>query len=478
MQNTHPLVVDLDGTLIRTDMLQESTLVVLRDNPSSLLRLPLWLAHGKAYLKRKLAERSELDPQHLPYNLELLSWLTKQREAGRKLILCTASDQIIANAIAGHLGIFDEVMASDGVTNLSGKNKASALEQRFGNKGFDYAGNSIDDVPVWTSAQRSIVVNASSAVSDQAAKIGHIENTFPAQAIDFGVFRRVLRVHQWMKNLLLFVPFFASHQITQSSSWLALIVAFVSFGLCASSVYIVNDLLDLSSDRQHYKKRFRPFASGAVPIWMGVLLVPLLWLGSVVLALQVNNEFLLCLGCYFIITCAYSFKLKRLVILDCITLAMLYTLRVVAGSAAAQLPFSFWLLAFSVFLFLSLAFVKRYAELLEHSVKESKTVHGRGYTTSDTQLIQLFGTNAGYAAVIVLALYLNSDAIVRLYRNPEIVWATVPVMLFWINWVWLQAHRGQMHDDPVVFALKDKNSLIAGFVFAVIVALGAVGMPW
>lgn len=478
MQNSHPLVVDLDGTLIRTDMLQESTLVVLRNNPLHVFSLPLWLSQGKAQLKRTLASQFEFDPQLLPYNLELLTWLKDQRANGRRLILCTASEHAIASSISTFLGIFDDVIASDGVTNLAGKNKANALENRFGRAGFDYVGNAKDDLSVWKSARRAIVVNAPEELTQQAAQHCEVERTFPPASVGVNGFSQVLRMHQWMKNLLLFIPFFASHQITQADTWLAIILAFFSFGFCASSVYIINDLLDLESDRQHFRKRFRPFASGTVPIWIGITCIPFLWVASIVLAVLVDPIFVLCLAFYFVITCAYSFKLKRFVILDCITLALLYTLRIIAGSAAAQLPFSFWLLAFSVFLFLSLAFVKRFAELQEQSLKEAKIIHGRGYSTADTPLIQILGVTSGYAAVIVLALYLNSDAIIRLYRAPEIVWAAVPVMLFWVSWVWMQAHRGQMHDDPVIFALKDRASLMAGAIFAIIILLGTVGLPW
>lgn len=474
----HPIVVDLDGTLIRTDMLHESALRVMRDKPLHLLRIPFWLARGKAFLKSKLAGHTSFDPASLPYNQDLLAWLQEQRASGRRLILCTASDRAIADPIAAHIGLFDEVMASDGNSNLAGRNKAAALEERFGRGGFDYVGNSSADLHVWQGARRAIVVNAGERLSRQAGKLCEVEKEFPSPVLGLSALRRVLRAHQWMKNALLFVPLLAAHQIFNLDSWLGLLLAFVSFSLCASTVYIANDLFDLESDRAHPRKRARPFASGNVPAWMGVVLAPVLFGLSLLLGSKVGPDFVFWLLVYFAVTCVYSWRLKQLVLVDCLTLAILYTLRIIAGGAAAGLPMSFWLLAFSVFLFLSLAFVKRYAELQLQILHRKGKLHGRGYSTDDAPLIQMLGVNTGVAAVIVLALYLNSDAVIAQYAMPEMVWGAVPVMLFWISWIWLQAHRGNMHDDPVVFAVKDKVSLFAGLAFGAVVGLGAVGLAW
>jgi 4-hydroxybenzoate polyprenyltransferase/phosphoserine phosphatase len=471
---SQPLVVDLDGTLVRTDMLHETSLRVLRDSPWELLRLSVWLPQGRALVKQKLASSARFDPQYLPYNEDLLDWLREQKAAGRHLVLCTASDMGIAQSIAGHLGLFDEVMASDGSRNLGGKVKAASLVERFGDRGFDYVGNSTADLPVWRHARRAVVVNAPAALLLKAGGICEVEKVFPAAARGLGAWRRVLRVHQWLKNALLFVPLLAAHEIGNTGAWTALLLAFVSFSLCASCVYIFNDLLDLESDRAHPRKRARPFASGVVPVWMGLLLSVLLLAVSLALATAVGGSFLRWLGFYFVLTCAYSWVLKRVMLVDCLTLAMLYTLRVVAGAAAAGLSLSFWLLAFSVFLFLSLSFVKRYAEL-EVQLHSGKTkAHGRGYYTSDAPLIQTLGVTAGYGAVLVLALYLNSNAVLRLYSTPEIMWGAVPVLLFWVSWMWMQAHRGEMHDDPLVFAVKDKASLGAGILFGAVLVLGSL----
>ncbi|XYJ12704.1 UbiA family prenyltransferase [Telluria sp. B2] len=473
-----PIVVDLDGTLIHTDMLHESALSMLRDKPLSVLRMPGWLMSGKAVLKCKLAGHTSFNPACLPYNQELLGWLEQQRQAGRRLVLCTASDATIANTIAAHLGVFDEVLASNGEVNLAGRRKAAALERRYGERGFDYAGNSSADLEVWERARRAIVVNASDSVTRKAGELCEVEQVFPGKKPGLKALARTLRMHQWMKNLLLFIPLVAAHAFSSIEPWLTMVLAFISFSLCASAVYIANDLLDLESDRLHPRKRARPFASGLVPTWMGVVLAPVLLLVSLLLGARVGGGFLPWLLFYFAVTCTYSWWLKRLVLVDCLTLAMLYTLRIVAGAAAAGIALSFWLLAFSAFLFLSLAFVKRYAELQVQILSGKHKAHGRAYLTSDAPLVQILGITAGYAAVVVLSLYLNSAAVLALYRQPQIVWGAVPVILFWVSWIWIQAHRGRMHDDPLVFAVKDRASLGAGLVFGAVLAAGAVGAPW
>ncbi|WP_255440409.1 UbiA family prenyltransferase [Caenimonas sedimenti] len=470
-----PLVVDLDGTLIRTDMLHESSVRLFRDAPLATLRIPGWLAAGKAVLKRELAERTPFDAAVLPYNTELLAWLGEQHRAGRRLVLCTATDDKLAREIAAHCGIFDEVLASDGTTNLDGQRKAEALVRRFGAGGFDYAGNATVDLAVWPHARRAIVVNARPSVLAGAQACCAVEKVFPSLPVTTWTWVKLVRAHQWLKNALLFAPLFAAHQVDNLDAWVHLLLAFAAFSLCASSVYVANDLMDLESDRHHPRKRARPFAAGTVQIWVGVLLVPLLATASLALALLVNLEFLGWLAIYFALTWAYSWRLKRVVLVDCLTLAGLYTLRVVAGAAAASLALSFWLLAFSGFLFLSLAFVKRYAELQAQAAEGRTHAHGRAYLTSDAPLIQVLGIVSGYTAVVVLALYLNT--VLRFYARPEFVWATVPIMVWWVSWMWLRAFRGDMHDDPLVFAFRDKASVAAGVLFGAVLFLGT-SWPW
>ncbi|WP_353236180.1 UbiA family prenyltransferase [Diaphorobacter ruginosibacter] len=473
-----PLVVDLDGTLIHTDMLHETALKAARNAPLSMFSMPGWLAQGKAALKKQLAGRSHVDPALLPYNEELINWLQQEKAQGRRIVLCTASDQGIAESIARHLKLFDDVLASDGAMNMAGRNKARILADRYGVRQFDYVGNSSADLAVWQVSRKAVVVNASDGVLVQAQQLGNVQCAFPARSVGLEGVARMLRVHQWLKNLLLFIPLLAAHEWFNVEAMEQLLVAFFSFNLCASSVYIANDLLDLDSDRMHPRKRNRPFASGLVPVWYGVAVAPLLLVVSAVLAAWVGWAFLAWLAVYFALTCAYSWTLKRLILVDCLTLALLYTLRIVAGAAAIQMGLSFWLLAFSVFLFLSLAFVKRYAEIELQVLSGKEKLHGRGYLTTDAPLIQTMGITAGYSSVLVLALYLNSDAVSKLYASVEIVWVAVPVMIFWVSWMWMQAHRGNMHDDPLVFAMKDRTSLAAGLVFAGVLAAGTTGVSW
>lgn len=472
--NQTPLAIDLDGTLLHTDMLHESAFGLLKAAPLSVAKLPwILLTKGKAQLKQWIAKQIDFDPAVLPYNHDFVQWLREQHATGRRLVLCTASDRSIAEPIAKHLGLFDEVMDSDGAVNLEGRHKAKALVEKFGDKGFDYAGNSTPDLEVWRHARKAIVVNATSQLLTQVQAVAEVDRVFQGFNSPITIWAKALRLHQWLKNALLFVPLLAAHQLTDTAAWQSLLWAFVAFSLCASSVYLANDLLDLESDRQHPRKCKRPFASGALAVWKGALAGPLLFGVSCALAYFVGVAFLQWLLVYFVITCVYSFKLKQLVLVDCMTLAMLYTLRIVAGAAAVGSAMSFWLLAFSVFLFLSLAFIKRFAELQVQLLQGKHKAHGRGYLTDDAPLIQMLGIASGFMSVLVLALYLNSSEVLVLYAHPEWVWGLVPVMVFWISWLWLQAHRGEMHDDPLVFAVKDKASLVSGALFAAFMLIGA-----
>jgi len=463
--NERPLVVDLDGTLVHTDTLHELAIRLLAQKPHLVLLMPIWLIKGKAYLKNQLAKHVELDVSTLPFNNLLIEWLREQKKIGRKLVLCTATHNSTAEKVAKHLHLFDHVIATEDQDNLSGSSKSKKLEELFGKKGFDYIGNSKVDLKVWANSKHGIVVNGSKKLSEKAQKLTHLEKVFPKEPLRIGLWSRALRLHQWIKNVLIFVPILAAHQEISLEILFKLLGAFIAFGLCASSVYIANDLLDLESDRQHPRKRTRPFASGAIEIWKGVLLVPVLILASALIAHKVGEGFLAWLMVYFALTCLYSWGLKRLVVVDCLTLAVLYTLRIVGGAAAVVVPLSFWLLAFSIFLFLSLAFIKRYAELQDHLERDVEKAHGRGYYTDDAPLVQQLGVSAGFSATLVLALYLNSENVLKLYRTPELIWVAVPLILLWVSWMWLKAHRGLMHDDPIVFAIKDRVSLGIGALF-------------
>lgn len=469
-----PLVVDLDGTLLLTDVLHESTLRLVRSQPLQALALPFKLRAGKAPLKQYVADRVDLQVETLPYNQALLAWLQEQKAGGRQLILCTASSEKFARQIAEHLQLFDEVLASDGRRNLGGQNKADTLVERFGSGQFDYVANARADLPIWRQARHAIVVSEDPKLLAAVKPGGQTLPRFAPAAPRLDEWRGCLRLQQWLKNLLLFAPALAAHRVVESGTLATLLLAFLAFSLCASATYILNDLLDLESDRLHPRKRARPLASGRIPVASGSLAALGLLVVGLGLATLTSLPFLLCLCAYLLLTMTYSWRLKRVVLLDCIILSLLYTLRIVAGAAALQMGLSFWLLAFSVFLFLSLAFVKRYAEIEVQVLQGRDSLHGRGYRTSDGPLVQTLGVAAGFAAALVFSLYLNSAQILLLYATPEIVWGAVVVLVYWISWMWLQAHRGQMHDDPLVFAIKDPISLAAGALFLLVLFLGTV----
>lgn len=466
-----PLVIDLDGTLIRSDVLIESGFAYLKAAPHRFYKPLLWLAReGKPGLKSRLADATNVDVAVLPYDAKVLEWLKAERESGRPLILATASHERYAQAISAHLGLFDKTFASNESVNLSAHKKREKLVAEYGEKGFDYAGNSHDDIAVWQSADRAYVVNPSSGVERAARKIGNVERVIESRPPSAKTWARSLRLHQWLKNLLIFVPLLAGHKLSSPDLAFAAIVAFLTFGLCASSVYLLNDLLDLEDDRHHPVKRKRPLASGALPLTWGLALFPVLLVGSFAMAwFFLPWRFSVVLLGYYALTLAYSMFLKRQVMVDVVVLAMLYTIRIIAGTAAVGALLTFWLLAFSMFIFLSLALVKRYAEL--HSMKARGLVktRGRGYVASDLPLISSLGTASGYLAVLVLALYIQDAKTASMYRHPQVIWLACPLLLYWVSRTWIIAHRGLMHDDPIVFAARDRISLavvvLCGLVF-------------
>jgi len=466
-----PLCVDLDGTLIQTDLLAESLLILLKRNPFYLLLALYWLIRGRAVLKAEVAARAIPNAAVLPYNREFLAWLRSERRDGREVWLCTAANERQAAAVASHLGIFDGVIASDAHTNLAGRRKAEQLVQHFGERAFDYCGNERRDLDIWSHARGAIVVNASAALERDAKERTALFRTFSAPKERVVSLWRALRPHQWSKNVLVFVPLLAAHRATDMLAWLAGVRGFVAFCLCASAVYVVNDLLDLEADRAHPRKCRRPFAAGELSVAAGLLLMlGLLGAGAAVTA-TLPVRFALALSAYLVLTCGYSFVLKRFLLIDAVALAGLYTLRIIAGASAAGIALSFWLLLFAVFLFLSLAFVKRYAELEALRRQQRLQALGRGYRVEDLAVLQSFGTAAGYLSVLVLALYINSPDIQALYRHPKVIWMLCVLMLYWISRVWMTAHRGGMHDDPVVYALRDRVSLGVGVLAAASVFL-------
>jgi 4-hydroxybenzoate polyprenyltransferase/phosphoserine phosphatase len=473
------LCVDLDGTLVKSDTLYDSALAVARHHPSALINIPAWLLQGKAALKRHLANTIQLDVVHLPYNRELLQYLEQQRATGRPLYLATAADADTANRIAAHLGIFTGVLASDGQLNLAGKNKLAAFQSRFGDN-FSYIGNALPDLPLLQHCQEPMVANPTPALRAalRKARITPVR-TFDERAAPFKAWLKAIRLHQWAKNVLIFLPLLLAH------AWApgllaAAALAFLSFGLCASATYIVNDLLDLEADRQHPRKRLRPFASGDLSVLNGVFIVGLFLAASFTLAMLIPHViaalspellylikphyFLLWLGVYLVTTLAYSLRFKRSVLVDVIVLSGLYTIRIIAGSAASGIAVSTWLGSFSVFFFLSLAFVKRFAELENLRERGGVSIGGRGYHVADIEQLRSFGSASGYASVVVLTLYISNLDAAQLYQHTRRLWLLVPVLLLWISRLWLLASRGQLNEDPVVYAITDRRSLLLGLV--------------
>lgn len=470
MHSTRPLIVDLDGTLLRSDMLVESMFAFLRHNPFRALAPLCWLVAGKANLKTRLAAEVSLDVASLPYDKQVLSFLEKEKAEGRTLVLATASHQEYAEAIASHLGLFDRVLATHGDTNLSAKTKRDVLVDEYGEKGFDYVGNSRGDLAVWALADKAYVANPEIGVKAAAARLGNVEEVIGTSTIPWGAWMKQFRLHQWAKNALIFVPLLASHRVGEFNLLLTGLLAFLLFGLCASSVYLLNDLLDLEDDRQHASKRFRPLASGVVPVKAALLMFPVLLLGAFAgSAWLLPWKFTLALAAYYALTVAYSLVLKRFMTVDVIVLAMLYTVRIIAGTFAFNVSLTFWMLAFSMFLFLSLALVKRYAELRESRSKgKTERTQGRGYYPSDLEMISSLGAASGYLSVMVLALYIQDQNTLALYNHPQVIWLACPLLLYWITRTWMIAHRGGMHEDPVVFAMQDRKSLLLGVLFAAV----------
>lgn len=466
-----PLFVDLDGTLLLSDNFHESLCSLAANRPTELLKLPAWVLRGKAHAKARVAAAALPDIATLPYNQELLGYLREQKLLGRKLYLATAANERVAEQIAAHLGLFDGIVASDDTHNAAGGGKLAAIRARIGNADFCYAGNASVDLEVWKGASSAIVVNGSDSLVRDAAALTRIERRFASPPHGLRTYLRAIRVTQWSKNVLVLLPLLPALGQLQMQSLLHVLLAFIAFSFCGSSIYVVNDLLDLPSDRVHPRKRLRPFASGAVPIARGIALSALLFAMGVAVAATIGPLFLGVVLTYLVITTAYSMRLKKVAVVDTLVLASLYTIRIIGGAVAAGLPLSFWILAFSMFLFLSLAMVKRHAELFDLNARGKSSTPGRGYQATDLPFVQVLGISSGMIAVLVLGLYLDAPVASANFSRPEVLWLLCPVLLYWICRVWIRTFRGRMHDDPVVFALTDNVSRVLVLIGAITVAI-------
>ncbi len=456
-----PLCVDLDGTLVKLDTLHQALFLLLRRNPSSLFRIPGWILKGKAHLKDQVMQRVSLDAAVLPYNQAFLAHLRKEREAGRTLVLATASNYRTADAVAEHLGLFSETLSSSAGQNLRHAQKLEAIQKRFPK--FGYAGNDVADFPIWDAADEVILVNPTApAKAKYAAAADHI---FIERRPVAHMLVKAIRCQQWLKNLLIFSPLFLAHRFTDLASLRAAVLAFFSFSFAASSIYVLNDLFDLSADQHHPRKCKRPFASGDLPIATGSLLIPLLAALSIIPCLFLPGAFFASLLAYYAITTLYSWRIKQIPVADVLTLAVLYSMRILAGAVATGTTASAWFIEFAIFLFLSLALVKRMAELREMKENaEEQVVRERGYSIRDLPLLLAFGAASGYIATFVFTLYLNSEKVTQLYSRPQILWAFCPLLLYWVTRIWYLAWCGKMQDDPLAFAAKDPQTYIVGLL--------------
>ncbi len=455
-----PLVVDLDGTLTPTDTLAEATIRLLKQRPWLVLNVLVWLFLGRAQFKERVASRFSLSVHSIPWREDFLGWLRAERESGRRLILATAAHRSIADAVAAHLGIFSSVLATDaGGHNLKGANKLAAIRAQVGER-FSYAGDSSADLAVWRGAETAVLVGVSPQLARAAAAATRVEITFANPPRGLRVWVRALRVHQWVKNVLIFVPLLTSFAFFDLQASGRGLLAFIAFSLAASATYIFNDLWDLDSDRQHARKRARPFASVSLPISRGVAVAGLLLLVAFAVAVALSPAMALVLLVYVVLTTVYSLVLKHYVIVDVLMLALLYTLRVISGSVATGIAVTPWLLAFSVFTFFGLALVKRCAELvsLERAGKEG--AKGRDYQVGDLAVLWPLGVGASLCAVVVFGLYIGSPEAQVHYRNSAPLWLAGVGLIYWVARLWIKTARGEMHDDPIVFAIRDFGSRV------------------
>ena len=470
-----PLYVDLDGSLSSSDSLHESTLALVKRSPVSALALPLWLMqHGKAGLKARVAAASGFDATRLPLREEVLALCQQARAAGRTVVLATGASEPVARALADHLGLFDAVLASTPELNLTGRRKLAAIQAHAAGRPFDYVGNERTDLPIWQASAGAVVVGPP-ALAEQAATVAPLRQHVATPVAGLRDWRRAIRLHQWAKNGLVLLPAIPLLATLAGWQWLHLLLAFISFGLCASSVYLLNDMLDLDADRAHATKRHRPLAAGLIPLPAAAGLAVLLLAAALALAFAgVGWLFGLVLLGYWALTNAYSFDLKRRAGLDVVTLGLLYTMRLFGGAAAIQVKPSFWILAFSMFLFFALAVAKRAVELdrLSQSQRAGKAP-GRGYAVADLPMLTAQGVAASQLAVLVFALYINDSTSASHFVRPEALWAICPLLLLWVNRVWLCVARGELHEDPVLFALRDRFShgLVAMAAVCVFLAL-------
>jgi len=468
-----PLFVDLDGTLIKTNTLHEAILALVRTAPQRLLLLPFWLMRGQAYLWHRLSQLVSLNVALLPYRPEVIEYLKREKRASREITLISGAHYTLVEGVARHLNLFDHCMGSDEMAHLIGEKKLSVIVHSYRKKSFDYIGDSRADLPIWKESRRAVIAGSNMSLVAQLRKCAdsydHIE---PLEKPGIRSFLKAMRVYQWAKNLLLFAAIFLGHQFNNLPLIFDVLQGFAAFSLCGSAMYILNDLMDLEADRLHARKRKRPFAAGDISLATGALISVVLLLGAFAIAISLPLGFAAMLGVYFTLTLLYTFYFKEKLLVDVFILASLYTIRVWAGGVCAGIEISHWATAFFMCLFLSLALAKRHSELTASAgAQEDKQLNRRGYRPSDTQFVLVYGCGSSLMSVLVIAIYLNSPDVSVHYRRPSLLWFVCPTLAYWTSRLWILAARGELDEDPVLFAIKDKISYLLGAIIVMIVLL-------
>lgn len=464
--NMEPLIVDLDGTLVQTDTLFESLMLLFRQAPWRLFGALSSLLYGRRAFKEYVSQFVSLAPDALPYNDDVLNYLRSQRAAGRQLVLATAAHHSIASRVSAYLGLFDHVLATQDGANLKGNAKLAEIRRLVGSE-FVYAGDSSADLPIWSQASAAILVGVSPAVAREVERTCRIEKVFARPALTMLVWVKAIRAHQWLKNALIFVPLLTAFSFVDVSKLVSVMAAFIAFSLTASATYIWNDLVDLENDRRHPRKRKRPIASGVVSIPRAVLAACALMSIGLVVGYLISAQFLAILMAYIVLTTSYSLVLKRYVLIDVLMLAVLYTVRILAGAIALDVSISVWLLAFSLLTFYSLAILKRCAELMSLQQIQREATSGRDYRVADLAVLWPLGIGASLASIVVFCLFIQAAETQSRYLTPTLLWGVVLALLYWLSRLWIKTSRSEMHDDPLVYAIMDRGCRVTIAVMVV-----------
>ena len=454
------IAVDLDGTFIFTDVFHEQIINLIKINPLYIFYFFFLIFKGKAKFKSYVAQKAKLNYKNLPYNIPLINWLKLQFKSGKKIILCTGANKRTAQKIAKLFNFFSMVISSDSKINNIGINKRKILTKKFGLKGYDYVGNDYDDLIIWQGANKSYLVNTDDKLKRLVLKKTAVGKIFNKKKNLLSEFFKLIRIHQWVKNFLIFVPVIAATEINNLSYMIKLFIAFCSMGFCASAIYILNDLFDLESDREHPNKRYRPIPSGQISIKIALILIILLICCSFIFSLYLNDHFRLGLFAYIFLSTIYTFYFKKIFLFDCVLLSILYLFRVVLGALVIEIEISNFLTIFSIFMFLSLALMKRHTELNIHNIKNYQSIPGRPYKNNNKLFLLIFGIVRGNVSSFILVLYLINIKKTYLYSSPDLLWPIIPLVFLWINWIWYKSVQRKMYDDPILFAIKDKISLM------------------